>query len=52
MLGREDGAHAEFAEAVRINPKFSLEFFAKTCILEDRTAKDNMISALRKAGLK
>lgn len=52
LMGREKEARAEVAEVVRINPKFSLDFFAKTSALKDRSVIGNMISALRKAGLK
>jgi adenylate cyclase len=51
-MGREEEARAEVAEVLRINPKFSLDFYAKTAILKDRSIVDNIVSALRKAGLK
>jgi adenylate cyclase len=43
--GRDEEARAEAAELLRINPKFSLDRFAKR-------AGPGLISALRKAGLK
>ena len=43
--GRDEEARAEAAEVLRINPDFSLERFAKK-------AGSNLVSALRKAGLK
>jgi adenylate cyclase len=43
--GRDEEARAEAAEVLRINPKFSLEKFAKR-------AGPELVSALRKAGLK
>ena len=43
--GRDEEARAEAAEVLRINPKFSLERFAKR-------ADPELVSALRKAGLK
>jgi adenylate cyclase len=52
MMGREKEARAEAAEVLRINPKFSLDFYAKTSLLKDQSVKDNIINALRKAGLK
>jgi adenylate cyclase len=52
MMGREKEAQAEAAEVLRINPKFSLDFFAKTTPLKDQSVKDNIINAFRKAGLK
>jgi adenylate cyclase len=52
LLGRDEEAHAEAAEVIRINPKFSLESFAKTLPLKNQTQIDRYIKALRKAGLK
>jgi adenylate cyclase len=52
MMGREKEAQAEVAEVLSINPKFSLDFYAKAAILKDRSIVDNIVSALRKAGLK
>ena len=43
--GRDEEARAEAAEVLRLNPNFSLERFAKR-------AGSNLVSALRKAGLK
>jgi len=51
MMGRENEAHAEVAEVIRINPKFSLDFYTRTIVLKDRSIIDNIVSALRKAGL-
>jgi adenylate cyclase len=51
-MGREKEAHAEVAEVLRINPKFSLDLYAKTSALKDISDKDKVIDALRKAGLK
>jgi len=48
MLGKEEEAKAAVAEVLRIKPKFSIEYFAKTHISED---KERVIEALRKAGL-
>jgi hypothetical protein len=42
----------EAAEVLSLNPKFSLDFYAKAAILKDRSIVDNIVSALRKAGLK
>ena len=36
---------------MRINPKFSLEWYAKTTLLKDRSIVNAYIDALRKAGL-
>ena len=52
MMDREKEAQAEAAEVLRINPKFSLDFFAKTTPLKDRSETDKVVNALRKAGLK
>ena len=52
MMGRENEARAEAAEVLRINPKFSPDFFAKTAPLKDKSETDKIVNALRKAGLK
>jgi adenylate cyclase len=52
QMGREKEARAEAAEVLRINPKFSLDFFAKTTPMKDQSEKDKFFNALRKAGLK
>jgi tetratricopeptide (TPR) repeat protein len=52
MMGREEEARAEAAAVLRIKPKFSLDFYAKTSPLKDRSLIDNIVGALRKAGLK
>ncbi len=52
MMGREKEAHAEAAEVLRINSKYSLDSFAKTQAYKDQSETDKIISALRKAGLK
>jgi adenylate cyclase len=52
MMGREKEAHAETAEVLRINPKYSLDSFAKSLSYRDQSQKDKLINALRKAGLK
>jgi adenylate cyclase len=52
MMGREKEAHAEAAEVLRINPKYSLDSFAKRLSYKDQSQKDKLIDALRKAGLK
>jgi len=52
MMDREKEAQSEAAEVLRINPKFSPDFFAKTTPLKDRSEIDKVINALRKAGLK
>jgi adenylate cyclase len=51
LLDREEEAHAEAAEVLRINPKFSLQRFAKTVPFKNQADTDHLINALRKAGL-
>jgi adenylate cyclase len=52
MMSREKEARAEAAEVLRINPKFSVDYFAKTLPFKDQKATNNLINALHKAGLK
>jgi len=52
LLGREDEAHAAVAEILRIIPKFSLYYFAKTRLHIDPANTGSYIDALRKTGLK
>ena len=51
-LGREEEARAEAAEVLRIDPKFSLDYFAKTLPYKNQADTERLIDALRKAGLK
>jgi len=50
-LEREADAHAEAAEVLRINPKFSAESYAKHNPLKDKASKKLFIDGMRKAGL-
>jgi adenylate cyclase len=52
MMGREKEARAEAAEVLRINPKFSVDYFAKALAYKDQEVPNKIIDALRKAGLK
>jgi len=56
LMGREQEARAEAAEVLRINPKFSLNNYAKALPPlppnQDQSKRDEFINALRKAGLK
>jgi adenylate cyclase len=52
LMGREKEAHAEAAEVMRIDPKFSLESYARRLPYKDQKNIDDVVSALRKAGLK
>ena len=52
-FGREEEARATAAEVMRINPKFSLELWAKRIVVyNDQSLQDRFIGSLRKAGLK
>jgi len=50
-LDQEVDAHAEAAEVLRINPKFSVESYAKDIPLKDEASKNLLIEGMRKAGL-
>lgn len=50
--GREEDARAEAAEVLRIDPKFSLEYYANTLPYKNQADIELVIDALRKAGLK
>jgi adenylate cyclase len=52
MMGLEREAQAEAAEVLRINPKFSLDYYAKVLICKDQSFVDNTVNSWRKAGLK
>jgi adenylate cyclase len=52
MMGREKEARAEAAEVLRINPKFSVDSWAKTFAYKDQSQQDKIVNAIRKAGLK
>ena len=51
MMGREKEAQAEAAQVLSIDPKFSLDFWAKTALVRDQSIRDRILNALRKAGL-
>jgi adenylate cyclase len=51
-MGLEKEARAEAAEVLRINPKFSLDYFVKTLPYKDQSEIDKVVNAMRKAGLK
>jgi len=51
-LNRKEEAHAEAAEVLRIDPKFSLQYFAKTIPYKDQADTERLVEALHKAGLK
>jgi len=52
QMGREKEARAEAEEVLRINPKFSVDSYAKLLPYKDQSVNDSIVAALRKAGLK
>lgn len=52
VFGRNEEARAAAAEVLRIEPKFSIEYFSKTIVYKNPVDRDRFIEALRKAGLK
>lgn len=50
-LGQKGEAHTEAAEVLRINPKFSMENYAKHTAFKDEASKRLFIDGMRKAGL-
>jgi adenylate cyclase len=53
FMGRENEARAEAEEIHRINPKFSMDYWAKiSAPYKDQSEIDKVVNALRKAGLK
>jgi adenylate cyclase len=52
QAGKEDEARAEAAKVLMIDPKFSVERYAKLSLYKDQSEKDIVINAMRKAGLK
>jgi len=53
MMGHEKEAQAEAAEVLRVNPKFSLDNWArKRPFFRDQSQNDKVVNAMRKAGLK
>jgi TolB-like protein len=50
--GREQEARAEVTEVHRIDPKFSVEHWAKTLPLKNQARVERLADTLRKAGLK
>ena len=52
MMDREKEAHAEAEAILRINPKFSVDKYAKQFLMKDQSEMDKIVNALHKAGLK
>ena len=50
--GRDAEATASAKEVLRINPKFSVESYAKTLPYKNKADVEREVAALRKAGLK
>jgi tetratricopeptide (TPR) repeat protein len=51
-LGREEEAHTEAAEVLKVDPEFSLERYAKTLPFKNIADTNRYVGALRNAGLK
>ncbi len=51
MAGRDEEARAAAKEALRINPKFSVERYMRTQPLKDPAARERLAQAFKKAGL-
>jgi adenylate cyclase len=52
MMARDEEARAEAAEVLRINPKFTLDYYVKTLPYKDQSVTEGLVDACRKAGLK
>jgi adenylate cyclase len=52
MMGRGKEAQSEAEEVQRLNPKFSVDYYAKVSPYKDQGETDKITDALRKAGLK
>jgi len=50
-LNRQEDAHAEAAEVLRIDPEFSIERYVKNFRFADEAVKQRRIDAMRKVGL-
>jgi len=50
-LGKEEEARAAAAEVLKMNPKFTVEQFAKVTFLRDKVIRERYLENLRKAGL-
>jgi adenylate cyclase len=51
LAGRQEEAHIAAEEVLRLNPKFSVVFWAKTLPYKNQADREHFIGALRKAGL-
>jgi adenylate cyclase len=52
VSGREEDARASAAEVLRIDPKFSAEYYSKTLPYKNQADRELFFNGLRKAGLK
>ena len=52
LSGREEEARAEAKEVLKINPKFSIEKFAKRLPYKNQADTEKLVYVMRKAGLK
>ena len=52
LSGREEEARAAAANVIKIDPKFSLDYFSKMLPYKNQTDLECEINALREAGLK
>jgi adenylate cyclase len=52
QAGKEEEARLEAAKVLRIDPKFSVESFASVLPAKDQKVVDDIVNALKKAGLK
>ena len=52
QMGQEKDARAEAAEVLRLHPKFSVDNYLKEGPYKDERQTENLMNALRKAGLK
>jgi len=52
MLGRGKETRAAVAQVLRLDPKFSLEHYAKTLTYKNQSESERLIDALHNAGLK
>ena len=51
MAGQEEEARAEAAEVLRLQPKFSVNKFAKALPYQDQDYRDRLVEGMLKAGL-
>jgi len=52
LMGRQKEAQAQAAEVLTINPRFSLDFWAKTALVRDQPIRDKIFNALQEAGIR